>query len=226
MKLRMNTTVKMLTFAATLVVGTSAFAQAAGQWAVKVGANKITPVVNSGDLDAPALPHTKVEVGNDTEPVVIVTYGVTDHISVEIPLGLPYKHDLNGAGAIEGTGKLGSSKVLPATALVQYRFFDPKATIRPYVGAGLTYAYFSDETGSGQLTALINTGGPAATFKLDRKFGATFQTGFAYAINDRWFADLSVTKSFLKTTAHYSTGQTQNVKLDPVSLGFGIGYKF
>jgi outer membrane protein len=58
------------------------------------------------------------------------------------------------------------------------------------------------------------------------KFSATLQAGVAVAINERWYADLSVTKSFLKTTATFSTGQTQNIKLDPLAVCLGVGYKF
>ena len=182
--------------------------------------------MESGDLSAPALPHTQADVGSDTQPVLVFDYGVTDNITVEIPLGLPFKHTLYGAGAIAGTGKLGSSEVLPATALVQYRFFDPKASVRPYLGAGATFAYFTKTTGSGQLTALLDVGGPPSTFKVKNKLAATVQAGVAVAINDRWFANAEVTKTFLKTKATFSTGQTQDIKFDPLGVSVGIGYKF
>jgi outer membrane protein len=226
MKLRLNTTIKLLAMATTMAVAASASAQSAGEWTVKVGLNKITPKVDSGDLSAPALPGTKVAVGSDSEPILVGAYGITDNFSVEIPLGLPYKHDLFGDGAIKGTGKLGSSQVLPVTVLGQYRFFEPSAQVRPYVGLGLTYAYFHKETGSGQLTAVINTGGSPASFKLDNKLAVTMQGGVAVAITQHWFADLSVTKTLLKTKAHYSTGQTQDVKLNPLGVSLGIGFRF
>jgi outer membrane protein len=226
MKLRSNQAVKMLALAAAMAVASSASAQSAGQWTAKLGLNKITPKVESGDVSAPALPGSKVDVGSDTQPVLVFNYGLTDNISVEAALGTPYKHELYGAGAIQGTGKLGSVEALPPTVFIQYRFFQPKTTVRPYVGLGLTYAYFMKAKGSGQLTALTNTGGEATTFKNDNKVTGTLQAGVVYNINERWFADLAVTKTFLKTTAHFSTGQTQEITLDPQAVSFGIGYKF
>lgn len=226
MKVHLNTTLKMLALAAAMALSGTASAQSAGHWTAKVGLNKITPKVESGDLSAPALPHTKADVGSDTEPVLIFSYGLTDNISVEIPLGLPYKHTLYGADAIAGTGKLGTAKVLPVTTLIQYRFFEPSAKVRPYVGIGATYAYFHKATGSGQLTTLLDTGGAPSSFKLKNKLAATFQAGVAVAINERWYADLSVTKTFLKTTANFSTGQTQELKFDPLAVSVGVGYKF
>jgi len=151
---------------------------------------------------------------------------LTDNVSAELDLGVPYKHDLIGAGAIAGTGKLGSAEVLPPTAFIQYRFFQPSAVIRPYAGIGVTYAYFQKETGSGQMTALLNTGGSGETYKLDNKLTVSYQVGATWAFNERWFADVAVVKTPLKTTAHFTTGQTQDIKLNPLAVSVGIGYKF
>ena len=226
----MNTTFKgglrVLALAVSALCANAASAQSAGDWLAKVGVNKITPKVDSGDVSAPALPHTKADVGSDTKPILNVTYMVTDNIAAELDLGVPYKHELVGAGAIEGTGKLGTAEVLPPTAFVQYRFLAPDAMLRPYLGLGLTYAYFQKETGSGQLTAVLNTGGPATSFTLDNKFAASFQVGATLAFSPRWFADVAVVKTKLKTTAHYSTGQTQEITLDPLAVSVGLGYKF
>jgi outer membrane protein len=223
---RMKTVVKLLAAACAMAVASAASAQSAGQWTAKVGVNKLTPKVESGDVSAPALPGSKADVSSDTKPVLIFAYGLTDNVSAELALGMPYKHTLYGAGAIEGTGKLGTVEALPPTAFIQYRFFNPEATVRPFVGLGVTYAYFQKAEGSGQLTGVMNTGGQATTFKIDNKVAGTLQGGVAYNINARWFADVTVNKTFLKTTTHYSTGQTQDVKLDPLSVVLAVGYKF
>lgn len=214
------------TVMATVITAPTASAQTAGTWMGKVGLNKITPKVTSGDVSAPALPGTKGDVGSDTKPIFVIDYMLTDNVSAELNLGVPYKHDLVGAGAIQGTGKLGSAEVLPPTAFIQYRFFSPQSVFRPYVGAGLTYAYFQKETGSAQLTALLNTGGPGASFKLDNKLAASIQIGGTVAINERWFADAALVKTFLKTKARFSTGQTQDITLNPLAFSVGVGYKF
>lgn len=223
MKASMHT---LLAAAAVLAALPGARAQSAGQWTVKAGVNRIAPQVGSGDVSAPALPHTRADVNSDSEPVLVVSYSLDDHVSLEADLGLPYTHTLSGAGAIEGTGKVGTVEALPPTLFIQYRLLDPKARLRPYAGLGATYAYFQKETGTGQLTALTNTGGPATTFRIDNKLAATVQAGLAVAFNARWFGDLAVTKTFLKTTVRFSTGQTQDIRLDPLSVSVGLGYKF
>lgn len=219
--------IKALMVLGVLSVSAAATAQTAGTWGFKVGINKITPKVDSGDMSAPALPGTKADVGSDTKPIFAGSYMATDNISVELDLGVPYKHDLMGAGAIEGTGKIGSAEVLPPTLFFQYRFLEAKSMFRPYLGLGLTYAYFQKETGSGALTALTNTGSSTpTTFKLDSAFGLSPQVGVLFAFNEKWFADFSVTKTYLKTTSHFSTGQTLDVKLNPVAVAVAVGMTF
>ncbi len=218
--------VTLLAAACAMAVAPGALAQSAGQFTAKAGVARITPKVDSGNVSAPALPGSKVAVGSDTQPVLIFAYGLSDNISAEVALGLPYTHKLYGAGSIEGTGQLGTVDVLPPTAFIQYRFFQPEATVRPFVGLGLTYAYFRKETGSGQLTALMNPGGPPTTFGIDAKAAGTLQAGLAFNINPKWFVDLTVTKTYLKIKTKYSSGQTQDAKLDPLGVIVAVGYKF
>jgi outer membrane protein len=217
---------KLLAVAGMMAAAHGAMAQSAGQFTLKVGANKIMPQVVSGDVSAPALPGSKADVSDDTQPVLIGTYSFTDNISVELDAGLPYKHKISGAGAIQGVGQIGTVEALPPTTFIQYRFFAPSSMVRPYVGLGATYAYFQKETGSGQLTALTNIGGQGTTFKIENKLAATLQVGVVVSFAERWFADLTFTKTKLKTKVNFSTGQTQDMTLDPKAMAFAVGYKF
>jgi len=226
MKVRMNSVAKALVAAAALVCAAGASAQSAGQFTAKFGFNQLTPKVESGDITAPALPFTKADVERDIQPVVIIAYGLTDNISLEGALGTPYKHKIMGAGSIAGTGELGTVEALPPTLFAQYRFFAPTAAFRPFVGIGATYAYFMKERGSGKLTALTNPGGNPTTFDIDNKFTYTAQVGVAMNLSEKWFADVTVNKSRLRTDVHFSTGQNQHMKLDPVAVVLAVGYKF
>ncbi|HEU5435951.1 MAG TPA: OmpW family outer membrane protein [Telluria sp.] len=226
MKQGFNKVAALLAASAALAFAGNASAQSAGQFTAKLGVGKITPKVESGDVGAPALPGSKVAVAADTQPVLIFAYGVTDNFSTELALGVPYKHKLSGDGAIAGTGQLGTVQSLPPSLFAQYRFFTPDTMVRPFVGLGATYAYFRKETGSGQLTSILNTGGPGVSFHIKNKVAPTIQAGVAFNINPKWFVDFTVTKTYLKTDTYYSTGQTQHVKLDPVGLIAAVGYKF
>jgi outer membrane protein len=226
MKVRFNV-VKLLVAAGALAVATGASAQSAGQLAVSVGANQITPKVESGAISAPALPNSLGDVGKDTRPLILVDYGVTDNITLELPIATPYKHTLYGAGSIAGTGKLGTVEAMPPTLFAQYRFFEPNAMIRPFVGFGITYAYFMKETGSGKMTALTNPGASTpTTFSIDNKWTYSGQIGATVNINEKWIAGASFVKTRLRTDVHFSTGQSQHMKLDPNAVMLTVGYKF
>jgi outer membrane protein len=212
------------TLAALFAMG-SACAQSAGSIVVYGGAAQITPRVESGDLTAPSLAGTKVDVKKATSFVGGITYYWTDNISIDLPIALPFKHDVVGAGAIDGTGKLGTVKSLPITLLGQYRFGEASSAFRPFVGAGLTYGYFFKP----KATLSGITGGTPSnptTLSMKSRLGATVELGGAYNLTKDWSASLSFTKTFIKTTGSLSTGQTIETTLDPVSIKFGVGYRF
>lgn len=222
----MNLKPTFILLAALSSLAGAAHAQSAGTWLGRVGATRIAPDVTSGNLTAPSLPGTQSDVKAATQLSGGISYMVTDQFAVDLPLALPFRHDLVGAGAIAGVGKIGDVKALPITLLAQYRFLEAQAPVRPYLAAGLTYAKFFGERGSGTLTALTNPGGSPTRLSIESRWGTTFQVGVAARINDTWFVDASLSKTFLKTRNTLSTGQTLDIKLDPVSVSLGVGMRF
>jgi outer membrane protein len=213
-------------FAVLLAAG-SASAQSAGSVIVYAGAAQVNPQVESSNLTAPSLAGTKVDVKKASSFVGGVTYFWTDNISIDLPIALPFKHDVVGAGAIDGTGKLGTVKSLPMTLLAQYRFGDANSTLRPFVGAGPTYGYLFKPKATAVLSGITGgTPAKATTLSMKSRLGATLELGTAYNVTKDLSASLSVTKTFIKTTGTLSTGQTIETSLDPVSIKFGVGYRF
>lgn len=212
--------------AVAMFAAAGASAQTAGSWMGKIGYNQISPKVTSGDLSAPALPGSKTDVGSDAEPIFTGTYMFTDHISAELFLGIPYTHDMYAAGSIRGVGKIGRVQQLPPTLFAQYRFMEPTSSVRPYIGLGVTYAMFRKPEGTGALTALTNPGGTPTTFNVDNGWGITPQIGLTWNFSGKWFADIAITKTYISTTAHLSTGQHADLRLDPVATAVAVGYRF
>lgn len=223
----MKNTMRITTALVALAACGMASAQSAGSWSARLGVTHLAPDVSSGNLSAPSFPNTKVDAKSSTQLSGGITYMVTDNLALDVPLATPFKHDLMGDGAIAGVGKLGSTKALPATLLLQYRFNAANASFRPYVAAGVTYAHFFGEKTTATLNGL--TGGTQAnptTAKVDDKFGVLAQLGFVYHFNERWFVDAAYSKSFLKTQIHLSSGQSISVKLNPNVFSLGVGYRF
>ncbi len=213
--------------AAGLVAAGTATAQSTGALLFRVGATQIKPDVNSGNLTAPSLPGTQADIKANTQPTAGLTYMVSDNLSIDLPLAVGFKHDIVGAGAIGGVGKIGEVKALPVTLLGQYRFFSANDRFRPYVGLGPTYAKFYKARSTATLTAL--TGGTPSnptTIAVESKWTYSVQLGLSMALAPRWSLDAAVLKTPLSTRTTLSTGQTLDAKLDPVSMTIGVGYKF
>jgi len=204
----------------------AAQAQSAGQILVAAGWNKIMPKVKSGDLSAPSLPGSTIDIKSASALFITATYMITDDISVEALGGLPYKHDIVGTGAVSGVGKIGSIHQISPTVLLQYRFLAADAPFRPYVGAGPTFAKFYGTKGSAALTAVTNPGGPPTTIGGDTEWGGTIQAGANYKIDKHWFVDAAILKTFISTKATLSTGQSTSARLNPIAINASIGYAF
>jgi outer membrane protein len=151
---------------------------------------------------------------------------ITDDISVEALGGLPYKHDVVATGSGAGVGKIGSIHQVSPTLLLQYRFMNAADPLRPYIGAGPTFAKFYGTKGSAALTAVTNPGGSGTTIGGDTEWGGTIEAGLNYKIDKHWFVDAAILKVFIKTQTQLSTGQTLKANLNPVAINAAIGYAF
>ncbi|MDB5896392.1 MAG: hypothetical protein JWQ88_3923 [Rhodoferax sp.] len=215
------------TLAAFLMVCGSAQAQTTGTWMLRGGFTRISPDVDSGNLSAPSIPGTKVDIGASTRLSGGVSYMLTPNVSVDLPLAVPFTQDITGDGAIAGSGKLGDIRSAPITLLAQYRFFEPTTRFRPYLGAGPTYARLYKPHGTATLSGLTG-GSPAQPTLLsaESRWGMTLQLGATVAIDEHWYVDGFVSKTLLRTTATLSTGQSVGLKLNPAAVQLGVGYRF
>jgi outer membrane protein len=227
MKNKTNFSAALVAVALAGVAGAAQAQYMPSGWSVGVGATQVSPNTKSGNLDAPSAPNTQIDVGSDTQPTIWVRGMFGDHFALELPIGAGFKQSVNGAGAISGVGRIGTIKALPITLLGQYHFLDAGSQFRPYVSLGVTYAKIRSATGSATLSALnpINPSGGTG-LSVDSKWAGAVGGGVTLNVNERWYADLSYLRVFLKTTAHLSTGQNINVKLNPDVLRVGVGYKF
>jgi len=223
----MKNTKQFLLVPALLLCAAAAQAQTAGTWLLRAGATKITPNVTSDDLTAPSLAGTKASIGSSSRLSGGITYMVDNNLAIDVPVAVPFQHDISGDGAILGAGKIGDVKALPATVMAQWRFLEPNAPVRPYIGAGITYAAFYGAKSTSTLTAL--TGGTPAnptTLSVDSKWAATLQLGASFQLKDGWFIDASYTVTPLRTRTTLSSGQTLDTTLNPSSFSLSIGMRF
>ena len=192
---------------ATLTAAPVASAQVAGDLLVRAR------VVNIDTANKDSIANTEISVSNKTIPEVDITYFLSPNLAAELILTYPQKHNVSSSA--DG-GQIGTLKQLPPTLSLQYHFTDlGLGAFKPYVGAGLNYTRFSS----------VNLGG--GTLSVDKNsFGLALQAGVDYAIDKTWSVNLDVKKVQIRTDLSSGGTNLGTLKIDPLLVGVGVGYKF
>lgn len=150
---------------ALALVSTPALAQSAGDWTLGFGLGVVDPKANNGKLSGGTLP---VKVDENTQATFTFEYFIADNLGVELLAATPFQHNIS----ITGLGKVGSTKHLPPTLSLQYHF-NGGGTFSPFLGAGVNYTTFFDESTTGALAgsklSLGDSAGLAAHAGVDFK---------------------------------------------------------
>ncbi|PZX25509.1 putative Outer membrane protein, OmpW family [Cupriavidus phytorum] len=234
---------KMLAAGAVMALTGAAHAQSAGSNIVSMGWFRVMPNSSADPLTVDSIggrpvgmtrPNTGAEIESADTLGLAFTHFFTDNISGEIVAGIPPKHDVKGTGNYAQYGKLGSVKQWSPALVVKYHFFDAKTKFRPYVGIGVNYTWFTDETITNQ--NFVNrefAPGARMTASAKPSWNPVFNIGATYAINDNWFVGLSVSYVPISTRASFTTQagpvtirSHTKIKIDPVVTYLNVGYRF
>jgi outer membrane protein len=161
----------------------------------------------------------KVHASAGISPELDASYFFTPNLSVQL-IAATTRHNV----WVSGPGnkvKTGSTWVLPPTLTAQYHFAQIGA-VRPYVGLGVTVAFFYGEGSSAFLQSNhLKNGG------LSTAIGPSLEAGFDVPLTGNWTANVDVKQIFLVTGKHVGNGAVSALtELDPTVIGFGVGYKF
>jgi outer membrane protein len=222
---------KLTVLAAALALSGAASAYEAGDWIVRTGAVNVDPDGDSSSLQllgTGKLSGTGVEVDDDTQVLLNVTYMATSNVGIELLAATPFEHTVDTTG-LGGLGlsdvKLGTIKHLPPTLSVLWYPMSANSKFQPFIGGGVNYTYFFDEDVSGAAQDALG----ARNLELDDSWGLAFRAGADYMLNDCWSVHAGVYYLDIETTAEVSTalGKVKtDVDVDPWVYTLGIGYKF
>ncbi|MBJ7538355.1 OmpW family outer membrane protein [Marinomonas transparens] len=187
-----------------------AFAHDAGDIFVRGGLATVMPNESSDDVAGSG----ELEIANDTQIGLTLTYMLTDQFGVEVLAATPFTHKVSTAGL----GEVAEVSHLPPSFMAQYYFGQAGSQIRPYVGAGLNYTVFFDEKGKGS-----TLGG--TDVNLDNSFGLAAQVGVDVNFAEGWFANASVWYMDINTDVHTVAG-TFDTDIDPITVMASVGYTF
>jgi outer membrane protein len=204
----MKKTVAILALAA---LGAGVASQAMAQqspWQIRARAVNINPADKSDPVGGVG-PADQITVSNKTIPEVDITYFLSPNLAAELILTYPQKHDV----ALSGTN-IGTFKHLPPTLTLQYHF-TPAAQVSPYVGAGVNYTRLSS-------VKLLGGAGDLES----HSFGLALQAGVDFKIDKNWSINLDIKKVQIRSDVMVSGAKVSEVKVDPVLIGVGVGYRF
>lgn len=149
-------------------------------------------------------------VDNKTIPEVDVSYFFTPNIAAELILTVPQKQTVNSVAL---AGDIGTFKHLPPTLLLQYHFTGLNG-YKPYVGAGINY------------TDISKVSLPAGVTLDSHSWGGALQAGVDIPLDKNWSINFDVKKVYIKTDVFVGAANQGTLKLDPVLVGVGLGYRF
>ena len=237
---------KLFALAAVAALGSgSALAQKAGDWQLGTGWLHFAPQDSSQPLTftspvAAVVPGSGAHAGNSDTLGLSATYFFDSHWAAEGVIGIPPKFKLYGTGTLAPIGELGEAREWIPTILAKYYFNDGEAKLRPFVGLGATYVWYSAvKLTPGLQGALASRIGiPVAasgtTAKLDSSFAPVFNVGAAYQFDPHWGMSFSVSYIRLSTTAKLTTTalgvpvatSEASLRLNPIVPYLAVTYTF
>lgn len=229
-----NTSLVVLGAAAIFsAMASPAISHEQGDWIVRVGTATVDPSESSSTITTAAtgaLPGTSAGLDSDTQLGLNIAYMLTDNVAVELLAATPFSHTITAKGlnqylAVDESFNFADTKHLPPTLSVQYYFGDKTSALRPYVGVGINYTVFFEESLSGYSKANLG----ASNLELDDSIGLAAQAGVDYMLNDKWLINASIWHMDIDTEATFDTALGKgkvDVDIDPWAYMLSVGYKF
>jgi outer membrane protein len=242
MKQSFRTLLKITAASALALASLSASAQSAGSNIVNVGWFHFDTHDSSDPLTVTSpplgrIPGSGASVGNADTLGIAFTHFYTDNFALTADFGLPPKFDLDskglGAIGIADGSHLGSARQWSPALVAKWYFGGAQDKLRPFVGAGVTYVWYSDVKVSPALSAPF--GGTSTSADLSSSFAPIANAGLVYNFDKNWSLGLSVSYIWLDTDADI-TGKNASgavvarakthVTLDPLVTFLSVGYRF
>ncbi len=226
---------------AALSISVASHAQQAGDTIVSVGLASLNPdaglstVNSSSPVFTGLLAGTRADIDSTTTATLGVLHMFTNRLAAELTLGVPPTLDVslfvpNGTPPQSHPNAAKARAWTPAL-VGKWIFNSPGSAWRPYLGLGVSYAYF-DRVRINQSDPLaVTLGGGSAD--LESSWAPVYNAGFIYHINDRWSLNASVSYVDLKTDVTLrgsgaGAGVTTRTTLDikPTDVVVRLGYRF
>ncbi len=190
-----------------------------GDWIIRAGISHIDPTSNNGSIDA-----LGVDLVVDSASMLTFdgTYMFSDNFGLEVLAALPFKHDIKIDDGTD-SAKVASVKHLPPTVSGVWHF-NPQGTWQPYVGLGVNWTIFFDESEKGLLDDLD------ASLKLKNSLGFAAVVGLDVMLTERMFINGNIRYMDIESDAKITIPGDPNTvlettaRIDPWVYAINIGW--
>ncbi|CAN0625295.1 outer membrane protein [Burkholderia multivorans] len=227
-----------------LLVCAHAGAQTRGSTELSVGWLHIMPqgnadpltVVNAGGMPInQPIPQSGAHPGTSDAVGLTIEHYLTDHVGVALLAGSPFREELIGDGSFRKYGVLGTTRPMPPAVEVRYHFFSADAKLRPYVGLGVNYTWFTQtRVTNGAFVADSYGPGGSARATLSPSWNPVFEVGARYAVAKHW--SLGVALAYVPVESNLTAyGTTANgvqvvsrtkLRIHPLNTLVSVSYAF
>ncbi|CAI3936560.1 Outer membrane protein OmpW (OmpW) (PDB:2F1T) [Commensalibacter communis] len=160
----------------------------------------------------------RITASNGVMAELSANYFVTDNLAFEL-IASSTRHSIWAKGTAAGNVHVGKAWVIPPTITAQWHFRPHKA-FNPYVGVGLTVAFWHN---------VKPGGGIAQKIGLETTVGPAFNVGFDYQVVGNWFFNMDAKQILLNQRVHINDSPNRidaRTSLNPTVVSAGIGYRF
>lgn len=157
---------------------------------------------------------------------------LSPHFEIELAGGYPPKTETVArgpatVGSVPYDGQIiASAKWFSPTLLVNYKFFEESARVRPYVGVGVNYTHFYDRKSTDAGNAA--SGGPTS-ISLSDSIGPAGIIGVVYKFDRNWSINASFSMAKIKSDLEANTSgaiRKSTIDFKPAAWVIAAGYSF
>lgn len=229
-------------------------------------ATPLTTTTSALGLGTYQSPGTDVRVSNANTLSLTFTHFFTDNIAGTFVGGVPPKFNLYGSGnviapvpvigpltlinlGLPQNNPVATVREWSPAIVAQYYFGTKESKVRPFIGAGVSYNFFTNlKLNPNFVNALQNLGQvlqlgmgqvPSGTAKVTAESSSSWtpvgNAGVSWEFAKNWTAIGTVSYLPLKTTSTITIRSAQgqvlavnktDIKVDPLVFGLAVGYKF
>lgn len=230
-----NKTFSLCLLAAGLLLAASS---ASAQYTVQLGYANVDPGASASATSGPFVPANSTSL--NVKPQQTVFFSIARELSenwdLQLALGYPPTHDVTlrvikpgnvPPSAASKDGQLiGTVRQIAPTLFANYKFGEPSARFRPFVGIGINYTMFDQA----ESTTLFNQlSGGTTNNKLSDSWGWAAQLGATYKLDGPWSVSATYSTADVKSTLTnntYGVERKTEIKFNPSVFILSVGYAF